>query len=144
MIVTKNQKCIKYLKSVGINAYEQNGTVIVDVEGYDNTPFSLELSKNEIEYRARLFDEMAEDMMLNSPSPDEELLEEIEEGQNIKKITQRFVKEEKILGEYVYYMTLEEYKQFKEGKLDLSDFERFDENIALREIIRENYNILNH
>ena len=85
---------------------------------------------------------MVEDMTLNSPSPDEELLEEIEEGQNLKKITQRFVKEEKILGEYVYYMTPEEYKQFEEGELDLSDFERFDENIALKEIIREDYNIL--
>ena len=53
-------KAVKWFKQKGIEAYEKDGSVFVEVSGYDDTE-EIEISQSEIEYRAELWDENNEE-----------------------------------------------------------------------------------
>jgi len=51
------EKAVRWFNIRGISAYEDEGKVFVQVNGYDDTE-NVEVSAAEIDYRAELFDEM--------------------------------------------------------------------------------------
>jgi len=58
--MTNIEKAIKWFKIRGISAYEDDGSVYVQVNGYDDTE-DVQVTTAEVDYRAELYDEMYAD-----------------------------------------------------------------------------------